>query len=208
MRPRPLLLALVALLATGPAAAAGKIYKCKNDKGDIYYSQAYDPKHCGGGGAQLNAQGLAVKQIDRIKSPEELAAEKAAAEKAAAEKAIADEKARSDQVLVMSYSTEEDLTRAQNAELSAIDTAIDTTRRQIDMQQKSLAELLASAAEAERGGHEVPPAVAANIGKVRAQIEQQNAFIARKEQEREVAAKEFAAELERYREIKARMAKH
>lgn len=42
-------LVAMALLASGEASA--KIYKCKNAKGEIYYTQTYDPTNCAGGGA-------------------------------------------------------------------------------------------------------------------------------------------------------------
>src|SRR5688572_13941002 len=73
---------VLAVFACDPASAQ-KIYKCKNEKGEIFYSQSFDPKQCGGGGSQLNADGIAVKEFERRKTPEELAAEKEAAAKLA-----------------------------------------------------------------------------------------------------------------------------
>lgn len=211
-----LALALAVALATGfaatPVDAAGparskpgakqKIYKCKDAQGQIYYSQSYDPKLCGAqGGAQLNEQGLPVKQIERVKTPEELAAEKAKAEQEAAAKQAIEDRKRDDQVLLMSYASEDDLKRSHEQQMQAIDTAIATTNMQLGNQQKSLADLLASAAEAERAGRPVPPALATSIATVRTQIEEQNTYIARKEAEKADAEKSFAEKLAHYREV-------
>lgn len=194
---------LLALVA-GDAAAEKKIYKCRNEKGEIYYSNAFDREKCGGGGAQLNEQGMAVRQIDRQKTPEEIAAEKLAAEKAAEEKRKLEAEQQEEQVLMLSYASEDDLKRAHDKAVEAIDTAIATTNMQLQNQQKSLAELLASAAESERAGVEVSADVAKNIGLVRSQIEAQNQFIARKEQEKIAEQAEYEARLKRYREVRAK----
>jgi hypothetical protein len=76
----------------------------------------------------------------------------------------------------------------------------------VHSQEKSLAELLANAAEAERAGRAVPDTVASGIARVRKQIEDQNAFIARKEAEKQVVNKDFEAKLARYKELTAKVA--
>jgi hypothetical protein len=197
----PVALVVLALFASSEAAA--KIYKCKNAKGEIYYSQTYNAANCAGGGAQLNEQGMAVRQIERQKSAEEIAAEKAEKERVAEAQRVADEAKQADQVLLMSYASAADLERAHAQEVQVIETSIATTQLQVRSQEKSMAELLASAAEAERAGRPVPDAVAAGIARVRVQIEGQNAFIARKEAEKQATGKVFAAKLARYKELTA-----
>ncbi|MCE3001338.1 MAG: DUF4124 domain-containing protein [Xanthomonadaceae bacterium] len=204
------LLALAALALAAPAQAqAQKIYKCKNEKGEIYYSQAFDRTRCAGGGAQLNQQGLAVKEIPRVKSAEELAAEKKAAEEKAEADRIAAEQAESDRILLTAYSSEDDLKRVHDQQMQMIDTAVETAKLQLAYQQGSLADLLAIAAESERAKKPVPENIATSIATVRRQIEEQNATITRKEAERVTATADFEAKLDRYRKLieaqKARM---
>lgn len=193
-------------LALAASAQAAKMYKCKNAQGQVEYRQTYDPKLCSQGGSQINDQGLAVKQFERPKTQEELAAEKAKAEAEAAAKAEVEEQKRQDQVLLMSYASEDDLKRGHEQQMQAIDTAIATANLQLGNQQKSLAELLGSAAESERANQPVPDALAANIATVRKQIEEQNTFIARKEAEKVEAEAEFARKLAKYRDVVERNA--
>jgi hypothetical protein len=200
---RALSLLVLATLALAGPAQAQKIYKCKNEKGELYYSQSYDPVRCAGGGAQMNSQGVAVRQIDRVKTAEELAADKAAAAERAEADRIAAEKRQVDQVLMMSYANEEELKRVHEQQLQVIDTAVATAKLQLANQQRTLADLLAVAAESERAKKPVPDDIAANIGTVRKQIEEQNAFITRKDGERVEATAEFDAKLVRYRELVA-----
>ena len=205
-----LVLAIGLAFASGGAQAAGKIYRCKNADGSTYYSQAFDPRLCTQGGSQLNDQGLAVKQIERPKTEEELAALKAQAALEAEEKARAEELAREDQVLLMSFASEADLQRTHDQQMQSLETAIATTNLQLANQQKSLSDLLASAAESERANQPVSESLAASIATVRKAIEEENTYIARKEAQKAEAAVEFEKKLAHYREVVARQttAKH
>jgi hypothetical protein len=202
------LLALAALALAAPAQAQ-KIYKCRNEKGELYYSQTYDPVRCAGGGAQMNNQGVAVRQIDRIKTPEERAAEEEAARQRAEAERIAAEQRESDRILLTAYANEDELKRVHDQQMEMIDTAVATAKLQLENQQRALADLLAVAAESERAKKPVPENIANSIGIVRRQIEEQNALITRKDAERATATAEFQAKLERYRKLvaeqKARM---
>lgn len=197
-----LVLAVGFALASG--AQAAKMYKCVNAQGQVEYRQTFDPRTCNQGGSQLNDQGLAVKQFERPKTQEELAAEKAAAAAAAEQQRKTEERQREEQVLLMSYSSEDDLKRGHEQQVQAVDTAIATANLQLVNQQKSLADLLASAAESERANQPVSQSLADNITKVRQQIEEQNTFIARKEAEKVAAEQAFQRKLEHYREVVAR----
>lgn len=201
-------IALAAFAADGAAAQVkGKIYKCRNEKGEIFYSQAYDPKLCGGGGAQLNDAGVEVRAIERTKTPEELATERAAAERDAEAKRIEAEVKRQDDVLMQSYPTEAELILAHENELRAIDGVLRTQEKSAVGYEEILNELLASAAESERAGKPVPAALAKRIDGVRADIETQRNAIERKREERAASAAAHATRLARYRELKARQQK-
>lgn len=196
-------LPLVLLLAAMPATATS-IYKCKDENGSIYYSQSFDPAKCAAGGAELNEQGMAVRQIERRKTPEELAAEKAVAEAAAEAERRHQAQQQADRVVLMSYATEDDLRRSNQQELEVIESAIQTGRLQMARYERHLAELLAQAADAERAGQAVTAELTGRIDAVRAQIEDQRAFITRKLAEQAQSNLEFTMRLIRYREMRAR----
>lgn len=197
---------VLAAIACDPAAAQ-KIYKCKNEKGEVFYSQAYDPKLCGGGGAQLNADGIAVREIERRKTPEELAAEKEAAARLAEDQRIAAERKRQDDILMQSYPSEEDLRVGHEQELRAIDGSIKTQEMSASSYEKTLDQLLAQAAESERAGSAVPKPLADRIDKVRADLDLQRKAIERTQAERAATVAAFETKLARWRELKARQEK-
>jgi hypothetical protein len=201
---RVLVSLVLTLLAASPLpVAAQKIYKCKNDKGETFYSQTYDAARCGDGASVMNDQGRTVGTIERRKTAEEIAAEQAAAAAKAAEEQRIAEQRQADQVLLMSYASVADLERVRDEEIQVFDNAIATARLQLESQQRSLAQWLANAAESERAGKPVPENVAANIGKVRGQIEEQNAFIQRKEQEKAQTRAAFEQRIRRFEELMA-----
>ncbi len=197
----------LAAFAAGDASAQKKIYKCKNEKGETFYSQAYDPKLCGGGGAQLNDAGVQVRTIERAKTKEELAAEQKLAAQDAEKRKIEAEKKRQDNVLMISYPTEDDLKRSHEQELKAFDGTIRTQELSAAGYEKSLNELLATAAESERAGQQVPPALAQRVDKVRADLEMQRKVIEQKQADRTQLQRDFEVKLARYREIKERQQK-
>ena len=197
---------MLAVFACDPASAQ-KIYKCKNEKGEIFYSQSYDPKHCGGGGAQLNAEGIAVKEIERRKTPEELAAEKEAAARLAEDQRIAAERKRQDDILMQSYPSEGDLRVAHEQELRAIDGSIKTQEMSASSYEKTLDQLLAQAAESERAGKAVAKPLADRIDKVRGQLDTQRKAIERTQGDRAATIKAYDAKVARWRELKARQDK-
>lgn len=202
------ILALAVLLALAlPAAAQKKVYKCKNEKGETYFSNVLDPKRCAGGGAQLNEAGVAVETYDRVKTPEERAADEARAREEAEAKRLADAKAEADRVLMMSYPSEADLSRAHEAEIAAIEGIIATNRLSVQSHERSLSQLLSAAADAERAGNPVPKPIADSIAEVRAQLDALQATIAGKEEEKAKATAEFEQRLTRYREIRDRQQK-
>ena len=205
------LLYLAVLLGTAagsPAIAASKIYKCKDVNGKIFYSQVYDATKCGGGGAEISAAGVAVKQFERMKTPEEVAAEKVIAEEQAEKERAVEARRKADEVLAISYPSEDDLKRGYDEEIEGIDSGIETAQLAIKSHQKSLAQWLAVAAEAERADKPVPKEVSANIAMVRGHLQEQRELVTKGKAEKVKAKARFDDRLARYREIKSRQQDH
>lgn len=198
----PILILGSAWLLAAPAASASAIYKCTDDKGAIYYAQSFDPQRCAGGGAQLNEQGIAIREIERIKTPAERAEDKAAAAVAAEAQRVQDAQLKADQVLLMSYASEDDLRRTNRQALEIINSSVETSRLQMQRHERDLAESLARAADIERADGSVPAAVTVQIDQLRTLIEDQRAAITLKLAEKAQANLNFTLRLIRYRELR------
>jgi len=120
-----------------------------------------------------------------------------------AERIAAEEVAKMDAVLIGSYPTETDLQRAYNERFDLLEQSLESARVGIRSQEKSLAELLAHAADLERDGQKVPPAITDSIARTRDQVNDQRAYLERRETERAALQTEYDQLLARYRELKS-----
>jgi hypothetical protein len=196
---------IVGSLLLASSVVQAKIYKCTDSNGKVFYSQSYDPKLCGGGGSQLNAQGLEIKKLERQKTPEEIQAERAQAKRDADAKVIADAQAQQDRALMMSYTSEADLTRARDQELEVVQASVNTTKLSLASQEKALAEILAHAAGYERAKQPVPQVTADQLKVVRQQIDTTNRQLAERQAEMKRIEASYASKFARYRELKAKV---
>ncbi|MCB1637075.1 MAG: hypothetical protein KDI51_20980, partial [Xanthomonadales bacterium] len=173
----------------------------------VHYSDQVPPNQAKQARSELNEQGVAVKQVDRALTAEELAArraeEKAAADAAAA---IAAERER-DRTLLDSYASEEDITRSYNQRVDLLDQTIEARKVEIGLREKNLADLVGRAADTERSGRAVPEVLQKMIKDERTEIERQRGDIKKREQERVQAEKDYKVDINRYREVAARYAK-
>ncbi|TLY49849.1 MAG: DUF4124 domain-containing protein [Gammaproteobacteria bacterium] len=199
-------LIVLATLAFSLTANAQGItrYKWKDAQGAVQFTDTLPPEALQSGYDVVDSQGMVVKHVDRARTAEEHKADADAAAVAAAAKQRADDQARTDQQLLLAYSTESELVTAQQGHLAAIDQSIKTVRAsQID-QEKSLSEQTAHAATFERDGKPVPVAVKQQIETLRKSIADQTAFIARKQAERANIVKNAEDELAHYRSLRAK----
>ena len=186
----------LALLASGQVHAT-KLYKWVDADGNVHYSDKVPPDQAKQARTELNEQGVTVNKVERALTPEEIAARKAE-EKAALDAAEAIERQREqDKVLLDSYASEDDLTRAHQQRVDLLEQTIEARKVEIGLREKNLADLVARAADTERSGRPVPEVLQTMIKNERG----------KREQELVQAEKDYAADVNRYREVAARYAK-
>lgn len=178
-------------------------FKWKDAQGNLHIEDTISPADARLGYDIVNAQGLLVRHVERQKTEEELAQAKAAAEKAEADKKAAAEQASRDAQMLAAYPNEDELKKAQEAQLTLVKQNIDTATAGMKSQEKSLSEMLAHAGELERDGKAVPPATKKQIDTLKAGIAEQKRILDKREQERATMQQQFEAELVHYREVKA-----
>lgn len=196
---------VLALLLVGVASAAdGKHnrYKWTDAEGNLHYSDVLPAEAVKYGYEIVSPQGVIVKHVDRAKTADERTAAKAEIAKAKAAKDAEETRVRTDQQMLAAYPTEEDLKRAQHQQSEMLETNLTSARISLQSQEKSLAEILGHAAELDSSGKSVPPALAKRIADTRKQVEDQRAYILRKENERDQTIAHFDDELAHYRSMK------
>jgi len=214
MRHTTLFVATVLFAASASAFAAGTgnpehdRYKWKDAEGNVHFDDVLPPEAMQVGYDVVNVNGLIIKHVQRLRTPEETKADEAAAARKANEKRIADEQAKADQQTLAAYPTEADLVEGQKAQLAMLDQNIHATEISLQSQEKSLTEMLSHAAELDRNGKPVPATLQSQIDTLRRNIEQQKTYIAGKGQEKIDAVKRFEGELGRYRRLREAVQTH
>lgn len=210
MRTRLVLATLAFALAAENASAAGEHnrYKWKDAQGNVHFDDVLPTEAMQVGYDVVNSNGLVIKHVERLRTPEEIKADEEAAARKATEKRIADEQAKADQQTLAAYPTENELIDAEKAQVSMLDQNIHATEISLQSQEKSLTEMLSHAAELDRTGKPVPATLQSQIDSLRRNIEQQKGYIAGKQQEKLDLGKKFEVELERYRRLRANAQPH
>lgn len=197
-------LLVVALMALSfDATAQRKLYRWTDKNGNVHYTDQLPPEAAQDKREELNRQGITVRTTERARTPEEQAEWEAEQARLEAERIAAEEAAKMDAVLIGSYPTEADLQRAYNERFDLLEQSLESARVGIRSQEKSLAELLAHAADLERDGQKVPPAITDSIARTRDQVNDQRSYLERRENERAALQTEYDQLLARYRELKS-----
>lgn len=197
------LLAVALMALSFDATAQRKLYRWTDKDGNVHYTDQLPPEAAQDKREELNRQGITVRTTERARTPEEQAEWEAEQARLEAERIAAEEAAKMDAVLIGSYPTEADLQRAYNERFDLLEQSLESARVGIRSQEKSLAELLAHAADLERDGQKVPPAITDSIARTRDQVNDQRSYLERRENERAALQTEYDQLLARYRELKS-----
>ncbi|CAE6831640.1 hypothetical protein [Xanthomonas arboricola] len=211
MMPRHTRLALLAAVAAAVAAvpaiaqdkpAAKKLY-CWNQNGARVCSDTLPPEAVNQARDEFNAKsGLRSAEVQRAMNSDERAAAAASEQQRQADLAAEQMRQRTDQAMLMSYQSEDDLRRVFNERIAIVDNNIHTARFNVTSLREGLASMLRSAGDRELAGQAVADKLAADIQQrhreLMAQLRLQTSF----EQQRVALDGEIADILQRYRAMK------
>ena len=203
----PVLLLALILFAFSKQASAGALYKWVDENGQIRYSDRLPPNQVKKKHQQLNSQGVVLSTKEAAKSDEELAAAAKAKrkleEEQAAEAKIREAQFKLDQVLLLTFSTEEELTLARDDRLEVLESVIQLINKSIDSTQQQLDQLQTSADEIYLSkGKEVPGGLAQKIEHFTRKVENRSGQLEAKMAERSKINNQYRVDLARFRELK------
>lgn len=196
-------LALAGVISLALPLSAEAAFKCwKNSEGVRECGNAVPPEYAQQGHETIGESGLKRETQGRAKTLEELTAEREK-EKAAQLAAIEKEKREKlDRVLLDTFASEDDLVLTRDGQLAHLDSQVKLTESHIEKLQANLNKMIDRAAEVERRGETPSEEMVSNIRSVRNQIAENENFIATKEKEKTDIRERFAADIERFRELK------
>lgn len=201
---------VLAALALHPLESLATIKCWTNKDGVRECGDIVPPEYAQGALEEKSASGVVVRKQAPSKTPAEIAAERERRDAEARAQAAAEELARkqaaADRVLLQTFSSEDDLLLARDGQLTNLESVIKVTESHVKKLDKSLDQMIGQAADIEKRGRKVPGKLAANIANVRGQIVEQNNFIAEKRAEQDLIRAKFAADIARFRELRAQQA--
>jgi hypothetical protein len=197
------LLATAVVLALGSTSVdAQKLYRWVDRDGKVHYSDSVPPEAVEQERETLNKQGMTVDRVERAMTPEERAEREAELAELDRERQAKDERDKQDAILLGAYASEADLDRSFKERFDLVEQSLESARIGIRSQQKSLADMLAHAAELERNGKATGPQIATSVMGARKQVGQQREFLHKREAERTALQQEFETTKARYRALK------
>ncbi len=183
------------------SALAERAYKWVDEDGNVQYSNRLPPEAIQTEREVLNEQGRVIKVYKAPPTPEEKAEAKRLAELEAKKKERAEKRAIHDRSLLATYSSKEDMLKAQDSKISMVQGLVQLTHSRIRSMQEHLLALTEEAASYERSGKELPFALQHQIKNLRDQITHNKEFSLDKQAEIEEIKKQFAFDLKRYEEL-------
>ena len=184
-----------------PVTAEAALYRWVDSKGKVHYSDQVPPEDAGQERKVMDRSGRTLDVIERSKTEEELRELKRLKKIREEEKRQQELQASRDRVLLLTYQSEQEIVAARDTRLSTIELAKDHARESLAAQRQRLSEIRHKAAEFERSSRPIPASVIDEMSAQQTQIEKTMAYINTREHEQEQIRNEFAAYIERYREL-------
>ena len=203
---------LICLLALGLflpvigayAADAPTIKKCKDATGRWHYGDTAAAECAKSKVTVMSDEGTTKKVIAAPPTEKELRDREARRETIEAEQARAVEQARKDELLLSTYGVEDDILYIRDRKIAQVESQIKASEETLKSLRAALARMEAQAAD-EGKDAKAAEATTKNIELTRSQIARHEGAIAVKRQEQEGLRKQYAQELERYRELKKKL---
>ncbi len=185
------------------------LYKWVDEDGKIRYSDRLPPDQLKKKHELLNQHGVVVDTKEAAKTREQLdaeAEEKKALELKAAEEAIIREKqGKIDRVLLLTFSSEDEMKAVRDNRIDVIESVIRLIRKSITATEEQLIKLEDSADQNYLSkGKEVPGGLAQNIEHFTRKVANRSEQLRLKELEKQKIDEQFDIDLARYRWLKSR----
>ena len=207
------LLTFAVLTALGAFAVAGvadaqqpppkKLYRWVDKDGKVQFSDSLPPEAIDQARTELSNSGRVVADVGRALTPEEQAAADAAAALEAERAAEAERVRKTEEAMVASFESEEDLRKSVQERISLLQETLNSIEAGIASQRASLSALLNQASEIELAGGTVAAKQSGTIRQLHVEIGRQQQMLIVRKSELDEVGNEMEYLLRRFREIKA-----
>ena len=198
--------ALIALLSSSLFAAqsSGRVlYKYVDESGTLVIKDYLPPEVIAKGYSIVNTSGQTIEVVPPVKTKEQLAEEKKLKKQREAEERARREAARRDADLIRQFTRVEDIMRARDTQISALDVQISIRNGQTNLLTTQLEEMQRHAADYERRGQPVPAQLQKDIRESQRQIGENKSFVDTQNGEKARVSDRFRLDIIRFKELQA-----
>jgi hypothetical protein len=198
-----LFLTLTAFILSAVGHTAQARIKCwTNNQGVRECGETVPPEYSQKRYEELNERGMVIKEQERAKTKEELEAEARRAAIEEEKRRQREEQAKQDRILLYTYSSVQDIELARDDQLASLEANIKVTEKRNEKIRDDLDKRIQAAAAAERAGKEPNQELLDDIESLKRQLSNNKEFISDRKQEMQEIREEYAAKIERFRELK------
>ncbi len=202
----PLLTGVALVLAFGVPSTQAAIKCWTNHQGVRECGNAVPPEYAQQETRTINERGMTLDVQERARSAKELAAEEESRrqEEAAAseEQRRREEQVRNDRVLLATFASEQDIIRARDRQLSALEGMVEYTQLSIGKLETRLGDFQKRAEKLQGAGKAVPKNLQDDIGSLQKQLESKRSYVVSKQEEITTLRVKYDQDLQRFRELK------
>ena len=195
-----ILIMLAGLSTTQSVQARMKCWT--NNEGIRECGDKVPPEYAQKGHQELGKSGLVREEKERAKTTEELAEEERLAKMEAEKLKAEEEQKNQDRILMETFSSVEDIERARDERVTALEATIKLTQARNEKIQIDLDKRINTAANQERNGKTPSEALLKDIDSLKRQIKNNDNFISEKRSEQETIKKSHALDIDRYKKLK------
>ena len=186
---------------------AGQLYKWVNDKGEVYFSDEIPPDAAKKNHVVVNNKGMVVKNIEATKTPEQLLeAEKQTRERDAAKAEVeraTKVRAERDSALLNTYMSEKDLISTRDRQINTVEANVGISSKSAARVKENLVRLEKNANALASKQKPISSDAKNDIQNLKQQLANLERFIGNKRAEQQQLRDKFAADLNRFKELKA-----
>jgi hypothetical protein len=196
---------LFVLLVGIVGTAQAKLYRWVDEEGNVHYSDRVPPAAAEKERKVLNEEGRTIERHQRAKTREEAEQQRRSEQQIIEEARRREEQQRQDRMLLMTFTTAEDLEHVRDDRVAAVDAQIMILDEKLERLRKARADLDAQAAKLTEGGQAmISDDLNQRLQRNEAEIRRSEAYLESRRAERQAIVDKFNADLERFKELKAK----
>jgi hypothetical protein len=196
---------LFVLLVGIVGTAQAKLYRWVDEEGNVHYSDRVPPAAAEKERKVLNEEGRTIERHQRAKTREEAEQQRRSEQQIIEEARRREEQQRQDRMLLMTFTTAEDLEHVRDDRVAAVDAQIMILDEKLERLRKARADLDAQAAKLTQGGQAmISDDLNQRLQRNEAEIRRSEAYLESRRAERQAIVDKFNADLERFKELKAK----